>query len=87
MEEREIIICECHSTEHQYIFLYDEDKDKDRTVYLEYSNEVWNKGFFQGKYAAKKGSELAASLNKDRLKFFCFSQRVSNSCSIMARSA
>lgn len=37
--------------------------DKDRTVYLEYSNEVWNKGFFQGKYAAKKGRELAASLN------------------------
>ena len=39
MEKREIIICECHSTQHQYIFLYDEDKDKDgnitdRTVYI-----------------------------------------------------
>ena len=37
--------------------------DKDRRVYIEYSNEAWNKGFIQGKYVAKKGIELAASLN------------------------
>ena len=38
--------------------------DKDRKVYLEYSNEVWNKGFPQGKYATRKGIELASSLSK-----------------------
>lgn len=30
---KEILICECNSTEHQMVFLYDEE-DKDRTVYL-----------------------------------------------------
>lgn len=35
----ELIICQCNSTDHQFIFLYDEDVDKDgkiidRTVYI-----------------------------------------------------
>lgn len=39
MENKDLLICQCHSTEHQYIFLYDEDVDKngnviDRTVYI-----------------------------------------------------
>jgi hypothetical protein len=37
--DTELIICQCHSTDHQFIFLYDEDVDKegnvtDRTVYI-----------------------------------------------------
>lgn len=36
--KNELLICECHSTDHQYIFLYDDDKDSnghvDRTVYI-----------------------------------------------------
>lgn len=38
MENTDIIICECNSTDHQYIFLYSEDKDIngniDKTVYI-----------------------------------------------------
>lgn len=36
--KKDLVICECNSTEHQFIFLYDEDPDKngniDRTVYI-----------------------------------------------------
>jgi hypothetical protein len=27
MKNKDILICSCHSTEHQYLFLYDEDED------------------------------------------------------------
>lgn len=30
--EKELLICECNSTEHQIILLYDEDEDKDGNV-------------------------------------------------------
>ena len=36
--KNDLMICECHSPEHQYIYSYDEDVDKngvvDRTVYV-----------------------------------------------------
>lgn len=31
LEDKEIIICACHSTDHQLIVLYDEDTDNERS--------------------------------------------------------
>jgi len=33
MKTEEILICQCHSTDHQIVFLYD-DEDNDRIVYM-----------------------------------------------------
>lgn len=33
----------------------------DVKIHVEHSNEVWNQGFAQGKYARQKGAELGLS--------------------------
>lgn len=33
MDNKELLICQCHNTEHQMIFLYD-NEDNDATVYV-----------------------------------------------------
>lgn len=56
--EPDLLICQCHSTDHQLIFLYDEDKDEngnitDKTVYIHIhldKHSFWKRLFYGMKY-------------------------------------
>lgn len=56
--EPDLLICQCHSTDHQLIFLYDEDKDEngnitDKTVYIHIhlaKHSFWKRLFYGIKY-------------------------------------
>ena len=52
MEKKELLICECHSTDHQMIFLYDDEDIDYKTVYIH--THLAKKGFWERlKYGIK----------------------------------
>lgn len=57
--------CIPHQADDDYVRRFAEEVvatlDPDRTIYIEYSNEVWNGGFEQCEYAQKQGTELGLS--------------------------
>jgi hypothetical protein len=53
-KQEELLICECHSTDHQLIFLYDDDPAWDRVyvhVHLSPERGFWKRLWFGLKYA------------------------------------
>jgi hypothetical protein len=47
----------------------------DVKIYVEHSNEVWNGGFPQGKYATAKGKELGLSTNDYTARYLYHGKR------------
>lgn len=52
MKKEDIIICRCHSPQHQYLFFYDDEDERDKIVYIE--THLNKKPFFKRlKYGIK----------------------------------
>ncbi|MCS7181070.1 MAG: hypothetical protein NZ891_06955 [bacterium] len=71
--------CMPHKADDEYVKnfakLTKEKLNKDLSVYIEYSNEVWNSIFAQAGYSREKGTELKLSDNPYQAQLFYYSKR------------
>ena len=77
--ERDPWFCVPHQADDDYVRamaeLVKERLDKGRSVYLEYSNEVWNNQFEQARYAREQGLELGLSRDGTEAQLRFYSRR------------
>ncbi len=77
--ERDPWLCVPHGADDAYVRamaeLTLERLDKQRSVYLEYSNEVWNNQFEQARYAREQGLELGLSRDGTEAQLRFYSRR------------
>jgi len=59
----------------QFAALVRKKLDKERKVYVEYSNECWNGQFAQARYCAEQGAKLGLSKNRYEGQLRYYSQR------------
>lgn len=59
----------------QFASFVREHLDRDRTIYIEYSNEIWNDAFGQTRYAEEQGMALGLSDDRPQAALRYYSQR------------